>query len=587
MYLSYFGLSEPPFSIAPNPRYLYMSARHKEALAHLLYSLGGSGGIVLLTGEIGAGKTTLARRFLEQIPDNCRVAYVLNPKLTALELLSTICDEFHITYARSNATIKTLVDAINCYLLEQHAQGRNCLLVVDEAQNLSPEVLEQLRLLTNLETHERKLLQITLIGQPELRSLLARPDLRQVEQRVIARYHLDALSAEDTAHYLAHRLMIAGGQATLFNRGAAAAIHAWTHGVPRRINVLADRALLGAYAQNKRFVDEALVHQAAEEVFDAKSSPRTALRRKALWAAAAAGVSAAAVIALLAWWNGYPAKYHAARGNDPTANDQIPRTVSGDASRTPPAVPASAAQAGTVVRAVAADTLGAAAPSGADAAMPQRLFAARGGEAAAASIDWSALGSADDGRGAAWRAVYQAWKLPEPADGDGCRAAAAHGLACIDGSTGLDMLARYNRPAVLKLQHDGRSVHAALLGIDAAGVRLRIGDGTQRVARQALAASWSGGYSLLWRAPPGRQALLQRGQRGPAVAQLAEQLKLAQALPADAPLPDGFDDGLQRAVRAFQVVHGLEPDGIAGPQTLLVLAGLTQRDAPTIAAQER
>ncbi|WP_137736057.1 ExeA family protein, partial [Pseudaquabacterium pictum] len=214
MYVSFFGLQHPPFSIAPDPRYLYMSERHREALAHLLYGVQAGGGFVLLTGEIGAGKTTVCRCFLEQVPAGCQVGYIVNPKLSVGELLQTVAEEFGIPplpgAAAGSATVKAWVDALNQHLLAAHAQGRHCVLIIDEAQHLSAEVLEQLRLLTNLETHERKLLQIILIGQPELRSQLAAPGMEQLAQRVIARYHLQALSAAETVAYVAHRLAVAG-----------------------------------------------------------------------------------------------------------------------------------------------------------------------------------------------------------------------------------------------------------------------------------------------------------------------------------------------------------------------------------------
>ncbi|RZL08756.1 MAG: AAA family ATPase, partial [Rubrivivax sp.] len=217
MYAPFFGLKREPFSIAPDPRYLFMSERHREALAHLLYGVGGGGGFVLLTGEIGAGKTTVCRCFLEQIPRRCNVAYIFNPKLTVEELLRSVCDEFHIPYPShppgadgSMGTVKDYLDPLNEFLLKTHAVGQNNVLIIDEAQSLSADVLEQLRLLTNLETSERKLLQIILIGQPELRSMLARPELEQLAQRVIARFHLDALSAEETGQYIRHRLAVAG-----------------------------------------------------------------------------------------------------------------------------------------------------------------------------------------------------------------------------------------------------------------------------------------------------------------------------------------------------------------------------------------
>ena len=292
MYAGFFGLSQTPFSIAPDPHYLFMSERHREALAHLLYGVQGGGGFVLLTGEIGAGKTTVCRAFLEQVPAHCRVAYIFNPKLTVNDLLKTICHEFQIEVRPDGGgppTIKDHLDPLNEYLLASHARGQHSLLIIDEAQNLSPHVLEQLRLLTNLETHERKLLQIVLIGQPELRSLLAQPELEQLAQRVIARFHLGALSEAETRQYVRHRLDVAGLTGPLpFSEAAVARVHALTRGVPRRINLLCDRALLGAYASDRREVDTSIVEQAALEVFDTPPpapAAAPASRPARLWAA--------------------------------------------------------------------------------------------------------------------------------------------------------------------------------------------------------------------------------------------------------------------------------------------------------------
>jgi general secretion pathway protein A len=293
MYTNYFQLKQPPFSIAPDPHYLYMSERHREALAHLLYGVDSGGGFVLLTGEIGAGKTTVCRCFLEQVPAHCRLGYIFNPKLSVEELLVSVCEEFSIDVAGARS-VKAYFDAINRHLLDCHAKGLNNVLVIDEAQNLSAEVLEQLRLLTNLETSERKLLQIILIGQPELRTMLAQPGLEQLAQRVIARYHLGPLSEAETAAYIAHRMAVAGSQGgDVFPAGLAAPIHRLTGGVPRRINLLCDRALLGAYVENSRQVTRAILKKSAEEVFD---RPPPSHRRAWILGAtcAALAVSAAA-----------------------------------------------------------------------------------------------------------------------------------------------------------------------------------------------------------------------------------------------------------------------------------------------------
>jgi general secretion pathway protein A len=305
MYAKYFGLQREPFSIAPDPKFLFMSERHREALAHLMYGVRRSGGgFVLLTGEIGAGKTTVCRCLLSQMPKRCNVAYIFNPKLSALELLQTVCEEFHVPIERKTegpVTAKDYIDNFNQFLLRTHAVGMNNVLIVDEAQNLEPDTLEQLRLLTNLETDERKLLQIVLIGQPELRDLLGRPELEQVAQRIIARYHLNALSLRETVGYLRHRLAVAGlVKALPFSKGAMKRIHERARGVPRRINLLADRALLGAYSKSEASVDAATVDQAANEVFG-ESRTRS---RMAVWTPWALGIAIGLTLATggLAMW---------------------------------------------------------------------------------------------------------------------------------------------------------------------------------------------------------------------------------------------------------------------------------------------
>ena len=346
MYAAHFGLKREPFSIAPDPRYLFMSERHREALAHLLYGVRGGGGFVLLTGEIGAGKTTVCRCFLEQVPKRCNVAYIFNPKLTALELLQSVCEEFRIPVASRDGgapTLKDHVDALNEYLLRTHAAGQNSVLIIDEAQNLSIDVLEQLRLLTNLETNERKLLQIILIGQPELRDMLLKPELEQLAQRVVARFHLDPLAEEETAHYIKHRLSVAGMNGLIpFDREARHRIFELTRGVPRRINLLCDRALLGAYASGRQRVDKAIVEKAANEVFDRRDGGAWRPTRKAVLAAGAAlGVVAVAAAAL--WIGG--AWRHSTAADPAAAAASAASSAARAASASAAPAPASAAPA--------------------------------------------------------------------------------------------------------------------------------------------------------------------------------------------------------------------------------------------------
>lgn len=268
MYTDYFGFNENPFSIAPNPRYLYMSTMHQEALAHLVYGTTSKGCIVLLTGEIGTGKTTISRFFLEKLPKSTDIAVIINPKLTGDELLASVCDEFQVPVPGKEATSKDYIDGINTFLLNAYSANRQTILVIDEAQNLDRDVLEMLRLLTNLETNQQKLLKIVLLGQSELASILARPDLEQINQRITSRYHLKGLNKDDVEAYIAHRIMVAGGgRSSFFTRGAVNQIISSSRGIPRLINSLCDHALLGAYSENKNKVDKAIVLQASDEVF--------------------------------------------------------------------------------------------------------------------------------------------------------------------------------------------------------------------------------------------------------------------------------------------------------------------------------
>lgn len=294
MYKEYFGLKETPFSIAPDPHYFYISEGHREALAHLMYGINSEGGFVLLTGEVGTGKTTVCRCLIEQMPEDCEVAFILNPKLSSIELLAAICDEFRINYPKGNETVKDLVARIYDFLLIIHETDRKTILIIEEAQNLSVEVLEQIRLLTNLETNKRKLLQIIMLGQPELKKTLARPELRQLSQRITARYHLGPLSKLEIAAYVNHRLSVAGlVRGELFPPTVLKLLYGLTGGVPRLINVMCDRALLGTYTQGKYIVDKKTLITAANEV-SGKRINRWRLGRVCLW------LTVALLIALIA-----------------------------------------------------------------------------------------------------------------------------------------------------------------------------------------------------------------------------------------------------------------------------------------------
>ncbi|WP_137174984.1 AAA family ATPase [Massilia sp. HP4] len=537
MYNHYFQLKHAPFSIAPDPRYLFMSERHREALAHLLYGIGSGGGFVLLTGEIGAGKTTVCRCFIEQVPENCRLAYIFNPRLNAEELLQTICDELHIALPAGVSGVKSYVDAINRYLLESHAQGLNNVLVIDEAQNLSSEVLEQLRLLTNLETSERKLLQIILIGQPELRTMLARPELEQLAQRVIARYHLGPLSESETGAYIAHRLAVAGAAGMPFPPTLSPLVHRLAHGVPRRINLLCDRALLGAYVENSPQVTRAILQKSAEEVFAGEPAARP-LR----WPLLAGGVLAGVAISAAAW-------------------QMLPQ-------HTPPAVTAQAAPAG--VKQVAAK--------------PAPARAAEVAATPAGGADFASGKSEND----ALRALAALWGPSFAGIGGAnpkatCEAAQRANLRCHQGRGGLYELRLLDRPAVVTL-HDGpRTGYAVLVGMDEGSVLLAVDGRRERVAIPAFVARFGGEFTTFWRMPGAFRDVVGQGDRGPDVDWIAQ--RLAGLNKAGAPaLDQPLDARTKEWLRAFQAAQDLKADGVAGPRTYMRLNQLSGVVEPRLLA---
>jgi len=553
MYALYFGLNKEPFSIAPDPRFLFMSEQHREALAHLLYGLGAGGGFVLLTGEIGAGKTTVCRCFLEQVPANCSVAYVFNPKLTALELLQTVCAEFGLdTYQAAPAaptSIKALVDALNAFLLDQHAQGRQAVLVIDEAQSLSPDVLEQLRLLTNLETAERKLLQIVLIGQPELRDLLARPELEQLAQRVVARYHLGALSAAQTAQYIGHRLAVAGTTAQRpFDAQALARIHALSAGVPRRINLLADRALLGTYAQGRAVVDRRTVQQAAREVF----GPRPGygawrLSPMPVELAVALGAALAAIVLLVALALAWTLGSSRARG---PAISGVESAVVGSAAPDLSASPALATA--SQASAVAVDMLRDATP---------------------------VIEAAQTVQATAWRELALRWQVAI-GEGDPCVVAAQAQLGCFRSAAGgLALVRQLDRPGVLTLRlADRESVYVLLLALGPQHATLQAGARTFQLTLPTLASVWLGDFATFWRLPPGWRA------EDPPVSAAAVGEPLRTWIETRL-LAAGFVPGpvLTERVRAFQLAQALTPDGLIGPLTLMQLSRIALEPTEALA----
>jgi general secretion pathway protein A len=522
MYLQYYGLKEPPFSITPDPRYVFLSERHRDALAHLLYGVGkgGSGGFVQLTGEVGTGKTTLSRLLLEQLPENTHVALVLNSKLSPLELLETIGEELKLDIGAKRGSLKGLVDALNAYLLDAYAQGLRVVLIIDEAQNLSADALEQVRLLTNLETPTQKLLQIILLGQPELRTLLQREDLRQLAQRITARYHLTPLDAAESEGYVRHRMAVAGCVRLPFSRLGLRALYQRSAGVPRLINVIADRALMAGFAREQASIGERLVDRAADEALPGHA--RYWLRRYGRWAAAA--------VVLLAC--GFAAQLLMRRAPEPSA---APAPV-----ETSTALPDD-------------DQI---------AALTARIKAQPESE----------LG--------AWTQLLARWEVNSTEvavkDAVKCPTQLFAGMHCLRGRGTLEQLARFDRPLLLVLDHAGLRAHALLVGAGAHRVRLDFAGAPMDLSRATLAQLWSGDFVAVWQVPSAVPAALKRGDAGAAVAWVKNQLSRMDEGKAAEAGPAFFDAALEERVRKLQLAYGITADGIVGPETLFALGALDE-----------
>jgi general secretion pathway protein A len=539
MYTSFFGLNEKPFSITPDPRYLFLSERHGEALAHLVYGVTESGGFVQLTGEVGTGKTTLVRTLLlNRMPENADVAVVLNPQITAHEFLLTICEELGIDVPVEKDSIKALTDALNHHLLSAHAEGRRTILVVDEAQNLAPAVLEQVRLLTNLETSKQKLLQIILIGQPELRELLGRNDLRQLAQRITGRYHLEPLTREETSQYVEHRLRVAGALGEVIDNSAKKEVFRLSQGVPRLINVICDRALLGAYAQESRTINRQLIKRAAAEVSgELEGAPTN--RRFAL----AAGLVAAAVVAASVWsvTKQAPPAEPPAAFEEPLAESVATSDAHDAPLESPPEAPLESSQPTLAEELALAGEL---------------------------TSDDFALAS-----------LFDLWNLKYTRGAtDSCAQAAVAGLACLRQRSSWSALRQLNRPAVLRVVDNNGDSHqivlTAILGEDA---ELSIGGVTVTHPISEITDLWYGQYLLLWQPPGGVPVSLVPGSRGAEVTWLRQSLSQidAQYSSGDS---DMYDTDLQGIVRQFQRDHRLDVDGLAGRQTLIVVNSLLGPD---------
>lgn len=550
MYKAFYGLSDNPFSIAPNPHYLFLSDRHREALAHLTYGLGETGGFVLLTGEVGTGKTTVSRCLLGQLPDNTDTAFILNPSLTELELLATLCDELKISYG-DNPTLKQLTDHLSRFLLDNHSKGRNTVLIIDEAQHLRPEVLEQLRLLTNLETDTKKLLQVILIGQPELQLLLKRQELRQLAQRITARYHLLPLNEDEIALYVLHRLQVAGRFEPLFTRKAVKVLQKYSGGIPRLINLLCERSLMAGYAQSRVPIDHHMVRQAAAEVLGEEEPTQN----RYLWPTATA---AALFVAFgVSYWLFTDKPVNAA-----SASSMALESTSAN-------VAASNIQALSATEGISklVQPVDQQSSQGSIPDPNQRLL----NDAINQSRDIDT----------AFAGLFSVWGKVPYKGLTACQSAVEQGLSCYQQQGNWMSLTRLNYPAVVYLVDDNQQdFYGAVIAVDGEQLLMQLGEQQLWVDRAWFNQHFSGTFEILWQAP--NLPMMDISQKSsPGQLQWLENA-LAHVNNRNARRVNQFDVQLENDLKSFQSQHGLKADGIAGNQTLVRLNLYLSQQGPRL-----
>lgn len=561
MYNAYFNFKEAPFSIAPDPRYLYMTGQHREALAHLVYGLNSEGGCILLTGEVGTGKTTVCRCLLEQIPEHTHIALVVNPKVTAIELLETICDELKIEYPSENNTIKTYIDRINAFLIKANASNEKTVLIIDEAQNLDNSVLEQLRLLTNLETNQRKLLQIIILGQPELLDILARQEMRQLAQRITARFHLNALSRSDVKAYINHRLAIAGQNAQLFPEPTISQLYRLSKGIPRLLNVLCDRSLLGTYVQNKTIVDTKTLFTAANEVFgELKHVQNKSKIKKYLRITAIVTIIAITITLIVILLNGEEIE---------AATDEITNDSANEIEKTTSNNPETNLAVSNQL-----DTL----------TTTETTIDNSVSTITTDPVEEFIQSAKNKNKKVAFSTLLMRWQ-PDYINKNNISVCnnPEHGLSCLNHRGNLNSLRRLNRPVVLKLYNDdGKTAYMVLDYLNKNSATLNTGQNNFEINTALLDKHWYGEFSLLWQPPPFYEQAISPDSSGAVVQWLGQQLARLYGHGKTPTIYDTYSNDLVVQLKRFQQSKGLIPDGIAGPLTLIHLNTATGIQAPAL-----
>ncbi len=599
MYNEYFGFKETPFSIAPDPHYLYMTAQHREALAHLVYGLNSEGGCILLTGEVGTGKTTICRRLLEQIPEQANVALVLNPKVSEIELLATICDELKISYPETSNSVKTYTDRIYDFLLSSNRNNEKTVLIIDEAQNLSSTVLEQLRLLTNLETNQRKLLQIIILGQPELLDILSQPEMRQLAQRITARFHLQPLSRHEVKAYVSHRLAVAGQNVQLFPDKSIKLLYRLSNGIPRLINIICDRALLGAYVENQYIVNPVTIKKAAKEVFgELKNVEQLKKNKQRLYPLIAFANIAVITIAIIFYFNttnnnannlkleAFPATQAEPLSLNTKDKNKLQKTsdnteiITAYSSQLPVKQNSRTSSTSSLLANNNIEPLDAT-----ESPATRTHSAAINTDTNIVTID-TILKTSNNNRISAYQQLFSEWSLQynKGISETACKQAKTQSLSCLFKRGNINSLKAHNRPAVLTLRNTrGEAQYITITTIDNDVATIYANNIAYLVKLNDLDKHWHGQFVVFWKKPNYYLTAISHGDSGAIVNWINTQLE-----EIDDQLPERiistFDDYLLERVIAFQSQHGLTADGIVGPITIIHLNTQSDMKTPSLIA---
>lgn len=590
MYNEYFGFKESPFSIAPDPRYLYMTDQHRDALAHLVYGLNSEGGCILLTGEVGTGKTTICRCLLEQIPQQAKVALVLNPKLSEIELLETICDELKIEYPNSNNSVKTYTDRIYQFLIDSNRNNEKIVLIIDEAQNLDSKVLEQLRLLTNLETNQRKLLQIIILGQPELLDILAKKEMRQLAQRITARFHLEPLTKSEVKAYVDHRLAVAGQNIRLFPENTIKLLFKLSNGIPRLINIICDRALLGAYVENQYAVNTRTMKKAAKEVFGELKNVEKNQKNKQ-WLQPLIAITSLAIISITTlFYLSYTQNNQNAFLQTENISD-IEKNSASDAEvtkydKTNDAIDQTAIKL-TDVYDNNVQQIETSASTLTDVSLTEGIDTTFIEGSTRYDDITLIINTKTNNESSAFQSLFNTWGLTYDTEtrAAACKQARTASLSCLFKHGNLNNLRTHNRPAVLSLVNDrGETSYITIIAMNDTSATVYSNNNKYQVKLSDIDKYWFGKFTLLWKKPKHYSSIISPGDSGEVINWLNTQILKVSNNPSDM-IVSTYDQRLINEIKTFQSQHGLTADGIVGPITIIHLNTQSGMNVPTLSQQ--